>query len=196
MKAVSKRSAFTIIELTVVLVIAAIIAIIAIPRSTVVNNAKVKQAAELVAAHLRYAQQLSITTGFKHGVAFTITPTNTYRVYRDDTPDGAGTIANDPNDPYDPGNKNDASNPGKLVIDLRKEPFATVDIVSAVFNDGATNRTKVIFDTLNGTPQADNDGTNPNLVTGAAGNNTVTLSRGGTTRTVTVEPTTGKVTIQ
>ena len=185
----SRRSGFSIIELVIVLVIVAIIAIVSIPRSTVTNDAKVKEAAELIAAHLRYAQQLSITTGFKHGIAFTINPTNTYRVYRDDPSDGAGTIANDPNDPYDPGNKNDAANPGKLVVDLTKAPFKTVDITGTNFN-GLTNR-KVIFDTLNGAPQQDNEGAGVAL--SPAG--TVTLSRGGTTFTVSIQVETGKVTV-
>ena len=188
------KSAFTLVELTIVLVIVAILAMVAYPTSESSNNLKVTQAAELIATHLRYAQQLSITTGNRHGVSFD-TAQETYRVYRDDTPDGSGTIANDPNDPANPGNNNDATNPGKLVIDLKKEPYKTVGIDSAIFNDGAANRTKVIFDTF-GTPQADNDGTNPNLITGVPGNNTVTLSRGGSTRTVTVEPAPGKVTVQ
>jgi len=187
----------TLIELVVTLVIIAVIAVVAIPVAGSSNAMQVRLAADGVANHLRYAQQLSITTGYKHGVEFKTftdgTAPNTYRVYRDDNP--SEIISNDPTDPANPGNNNDSANIGKLVIDFKKAPYATVTINSAVFNDGAANRTKVIFDT-NGVPQADNDGANPNLITGAVGNNTVTFSRGGITRTVTVEPTTGKVTVQ
>ena len=182
------------LELVVTLVITAITAVVAIPVAGSSNAMQVRQAADLVANHLRYAQQLSIATGFKHGVSFD-TAQETYRVYRNDDPDGSGTIANDPNDPVNPGNNNDPLNIGKLVIDFKKAPYTTVSIDSALFYDGTANKTKVIFNT-NGVPQADNDGTNPDLDTIVAGTNTVTLSRGGITRTVTVAPTTGKVTVQ
>lgn len=177
----NKKSAFTLLELVVTLVITAVTAVVAIPVAGSSNAMQVKLAADGVANHLHYAQQLAMTTRKPHGVSFD-TGTETYQVYYESSMGGAETILTDP------------LKPENLVIDLKKDPFKTVNINTATFSNsgGSITNNKVIFETQYGIPKVDNNSaTPPDVATG-----TVTLSRGGITRTVTVEPTTGKVTVQ
>lgn len=75
------QSAFTFIEFIMVIVVLLIIAAIVIPKISGVTGTRVNSAARKIAADIRYAQQLAITTQIRHGVIFN-PEFNNYSIYQ------------------------------------------------------------------------------------------------------------------
>jgi len=78
------QSGFTLIELIMVIAALLIIAAIVAPRITGVTGTKVNGTARKIAADIRYAQQLAISTQTNHGVIF-YNSSDTYSIYRGTT---------------------------------------------------------------------------------------------------------------
>ncbi len=77
-----KNSGFTLIEFVLVLLLLLILSVVAVPKFTFVQSARINAAARTIASDIRYAQSLAISTGKKHGVVFEATP-NQYYIYKE-----------------------------------------------------------------------------------------------------------------
>ncbi len=76
----SSKKGFTVIELIMVILIVAILAVVVAPRITALYPIKLSGAAEKLASDLRYAQNLAMSKHIDHRIAFDITA-ETYAVY-------------------------------------------------------------------------------------------------------------------
>ena len=85
-----REKGFTLIEIILMVIIMAILAVTISTNMGGFRTMKVSSAARKVASDLRYAQQLSTTKQIIHGLEFTATG---YSVYENDTP---GDWANNP----------------------------------------------------------------------------------------------------
>lgn len=73
---------FSLLELIMLMVIAGILAVVIIPHFGGVSSISLNGAAEMIAADIRYAQQLAMAEHLQYTVQFTAS-TNSYRVYND-----------------------------------------------------------------------------------------------------------------
>ena len=152
------RGGFTIIEILIVVVILAVVAMTAIPMISSAASIQVRSAASMIAADLEYAKSLAISKGASFSVVFD-TVTDSYKIV-----DGEGeTISHPVKKGFD------------YVVDLQDEGLERVEISSADFGGDC----QVQFDYL-GSP--DNGG---DVVVRAAGD-TVTISVEPVTGYVTV----------
>ena len=161
--------AFTFIEIMVVVIIIAILAIVVIPRMVNVSEMRLEMAAHKLAADLKYAREFAMNHNCRSRVVFA-PDTSTYTVSENSS--GSWQAAKDPATRDD------------LIVTLNQGNYAGVSIVSANF-DGDT---LVEFDSL-GTPYSSGGGT-----LGSTGS--VLLScTGGAQKTINVTPVTGRVSI-
>ncbi len=163
----SRISAFTLVEVVVVMVILTIIVLagVTIPFSSIKAN-KLIAAADKLAFDLRYAQQLAISKQVDCGVSFNPNA-NTYFVYANNT-------SNIVNSPYIA---------TQLIVDYNSDrDFQGIDLAGTSFGN------KVSFDFM-GIPR-DSSG-NP---LSAAGN--ISLQYGGHQKVVTIEANTGKIKVE
>jgi prepilin-type N-terminal cleavage/methylation domain-containing protein len=166
----SSSKAFTIIELVVVLVIAAILsgtAIIAI--NSAVKRIRLDNALDKVASDIRYAQYMASSRALWYGISFEVNPLNRYTIY---TTTGTLDTAVLP-DPFKVGST--------FVINLNTD--YGIQISSAAINGGK----KVEF-RPDGTPFADKTLTNP-----ISTESVIKLTNGSATREVRITPYTGRV---
>ncbi|MDD5135097.1 MAG: GspH/FimT family protein [Phycisphaerae bacterium] len=158
---------FTLVELTIVLVIIAIIAAIAVPMYSSAASIQLKTAATLIASDLEYAKSMAVSMGQTYQIVFD-TAAESYSLQ-----DSAGAVISHPvrvKQNYEI----------KFALDGR---LNKVDIVSTTFGAGNT----IKFNYL-GTPL---DGLGANL-----NNGVIVLSAQSNTMTVKIEPVTGYITIE
>ncbi|MEA3492766.1 MAG: prepilin-type N-terminal cleavage/methylation domain-containing protein [Candidatus Margulisiibacteriota bacterium] len=165
------RKAFSLIELIVVLGLIVVLAGVSMIALGSLGPVRVDAAAKRLAADLKYAQNLALTTSKWYGVSFEADPVNLYTIY---ITDGVtDTVIKDPS-----ALQNDFS------IDISNE-YSGV-IIDSVYFDGGN---KIEFHPL-GYPYDDKNGS-PLVNTG-----TVSVEFGGTTKTVIIIPNTGKISAQ
>jgi prepilin-type N-terminal cleavage/methylation domain-containing protein len=162
------HSGFTLVELVVVLIIAAIIGLLAFPKS---DNDQLVLAgqADQIASDIRYAQSLAmsqgITSGSRHGLLFTVGASPaTYQFLSA----GGNTVPNPVTGATPPTLPN----------------FVTAGLTGLTQN-------LIAFDSK-GVPYTDSNATLPLASPGA----TITLTLNGQTKQITVQPTTGRVLVQ
>jgi len=168
------RGGFTIIEILIVVVILAVVAMTAIPMISSAASIQVRSAASMIAADLEYAKSLAISKGASFSVVFdTVTDsykivvvfdtvTDSYKIVK--IVDGEGeTISHPVKKGFD------------YVVDLQDEGLERVEISSADFGGDC----QVRFDYL-GSPYNGGD---------------VVVRAAGDTVTISVEPVTGYVTV-
>ena len=164
-------SAFTIVELIVVMVILAIAAMLAVPMISSAADVQVRSAANMIAADLDYAKSMAISRQQYYSVVF-------------DSANNKYKVRNASEDPIDHPIR--AGSP--FVVDLQADSrLSRVDIAGADFDPDS--QPSVTFDYL-GSPYSGIGTANP-LDSGV-----ITLEAGSFTMTVTVEPMTGYVTVQ
>jgi prepilin-type N-terminal cleavage/methylation domain-containing protein len=165
----ARASAFTMIELMVVLVILAIAAATVVPMMSSAASMQIRTAASMIATDLEYAKSMAISRGQWFSVWFDTTNES----YQIEDQDGVILHPVKKGFPY--------------VIDFQNDSrLNKVNIVSADFDPGS-NQT-ISFDYL-GSPHSGDGAANP-LNSGV-----ISLQAGGSTRTVTVEPVTGYISI-
>jgi type II secretion system protein H len=175
------QAGYSLLELTLVVLILGIMAAAVAPSFFSANPAKLDSAAEEFAAAMRFARSEAIRTGEPMGFRQTWTPKR-IRVYSLDTATAPWTLIYDV---YHPVSK-------KIYdIDLENHPFAYADSLSGVRNYRATcyQKGNVYFDS-NGIPFCANPETTP------LEEFNVTLTLGEETRVVALDAITGQVTIQ
>ncbi len=162
-----RRDGFTLIEVIVVMIIVAILAVVATPKLANLGSSRSGVAARMVARDLTYARERAIATGTRTWVVFS-PGTNSYSVLSENPASpgrvGASTMT-DPNGSGKP-----------YVQYLNTGEYVGVTMSGAAFDSG----TEVGFDWV-GKPY-----NNTSTALSAAG--TVTLSNG---YSVTIQPTTG-----
>lgn len=162
--------AFTQVELVIMVVLIAIMAVAAIPFFVDVGAARVDSAFRKMVSDISYARQLARNRSGIYGVEFD-TAAETYTVFLYDPATALKTTVTDP------------ATRSPMVIDFNTIPgLAGVDIQNPAF--GGTNEIRF---TSKGVPQ------NANGVDLAAAG-TVVLTEGYDSRTVAVQPETGEVT--
>jgi prepilin-type N-terminal cleavage/methylation domain-containing protein len=162
------RQGFTVLEMIMVILIVAILAVMSIPRFESYYTIKLEGAARKLVSDIRYAQRLAIARHETYGVEFN-TGSDSYRLFR----------ASDNSTATDPLTRSD------MIIDFTAQTeYRGIDLSSANF--GGTN--KVQFNSL-GAPQ---DGTGSALTSTGI----VTISYKGGSKSVTVTPNTGMVSLQ
>lgn len=162
-------SAFTLIEILVVMMIIAIAALVAIPMMSSAADMQIRSAANMIAADLEYAKSMAISRGQNFSVVFSAAAER----YQVEDQDG-DVIAHPVKRGFD------------YVIDFANDNrLDKVDIKTVDFDPGSSDT--VTFDYL-GSPHS-GTGSSP-LSQGV-----VTLQAGSTTMTVEVEPVTGYISI-
>ncbi len=170
------RSAFTMIELVVVMLILAIAAAVVVPMASSAGTIQLRSAANLVAADLEYAKSLAISRGVNCAVVFNAT-TETYQI------EDLSKPTTDPQRIID----HPVKRGSKYIVDFRKDSrLDRVDLASVSF-DGATG---VAFNYVGSPFTFDGSSSNPLLNSGV-----VTLQASGIGKMVRVEPVTGFVTV-
>ena len=160
---------FTLVELVMVLLIVGLLAWVAAPSRSAIDEIKLRAAARRVAADLRYAQGLAVTRRIRHGVSFD-TASSSYFVY-----------SPTPRLPVP-----DPANPGRPLIEAFRAggELQGVSIDTASFGGSSA----VAFDTF-GTPL---DASGRDLLSPGH----VVLSYAGARASVAIEPGTGRVTLR
>lgn len=165
-----QKSAFTLIELVMVIVL---IAIMAATVSVVISSYQtqhLRAAAERIASDLRYAKSLALSSARWHGAAFQAAPVNTYNLYETD-----GTTDTNLKKPEDMSKD--------FIINLVSE-YQGVTLTAVNIGGGS----KVEFSPY-GVPFTDKNGS----AIAAAG--VITLSGNGSTVTAVISPESGRVSI-
>ncbi len=159
-------SAFTLLEVIIVLMIIGIISAIAIPLYTSAASVQLKTAANMVASDLEYAKNLSMSTGRTYSVVFNTT-TESYRIN-----DANGQVISNP-----------VHIGANYIVSFATDSrLNKVNIENAIFGAAGT----VKFDYL-GTPL--------DIAGNPLNSGSVRLSAGGDILTVRIEPVTGYVSI-
>lgn len=192
---VKSKKAFTAIELAVVIVIMAILAVAASVQSIGYDTMKLDAAARKVASDIRYAQNLAFNTpqssNFNSVYISFSAATETYQVFYEDAAGATFPVK----DPFTKEN---------LSVDLKTGPYKGVTINSVCFGAGCC--TDLGFGSLYsfGSPDTKPYLVRPNPVVYSiiavcpsfSSTGTVVLGYQGKTRTVRVQPETGLVQIQ
>jgi len=164
----SNNRGFTLIETIIVMVIMAILAAVVAVRWSPFDTIKLNSATRKVAADIRYAQKVAISTQTRAAITFNA---NGYDVFQDIT---VPTRAPSPGDPCSTGSSN------YFIVDFtdasRCETYSGVTI--------PTNPLTIAFNSL-GKPV---DGGGGDLIT-----QTVTVSYKGSNKDITIETGTGRV---
>lgn len=161
---------FTAIELIVILVIVGILSVFVFITLDPYKGIKLNAAAHKVAADVRYARDLAMSTTDWHGVKFQVDPVNQYNVYTT-----TGTVDANVEDPAKFGSD--------LVVDLNSNYGI---IISSVNLAGGS---QVEFDPY-GAPHDDKNGS----AFTSSGN--IVLGIDSQTKTITITATAGVVSIQ
>lgn len=165
-----QESAFTMIEILIVVIIIAIAAMTVVPMMSSAASMQIRSAANMIASDLEYAKSMAISRGQYYSVVFDKS-VETYEIQ-----DQSGSAIQHPvkkGFPYS--------------IDFRNDSrLDKVDIVDADFDSDSSQT--ITFDYL-GSPYSGIDISKP-LNSGI-----ITLQAGGITRTINVEPVTGFISI-
>lgn len=169
------KKGFSLVELIIVMLIAAIMAVVAITQAPSIKGVRLIQAADKVKSDIRYAQSFAISSQQRTRLAFD-TAASSYTVYREQSAGNWVILA----DPLTRGN---------FTVDLNQNQFKGVTISSVNF---VSANYHLVFSGA-GLPF----GYNPSggLVTALSVSGTVVLS-GDTIKTIAVTPVTGKVSLQ
>ena len=168
----NKLSAFTLIELVIVIVIVGILSIsTTVIISYTIRAIQLSSAADKVASDLRYAVNMASATATWYGVSFEVNPVNQYTVYTK-----AGTI--------DSVAENPAKKQSPFIVNLGSDYAVTISSVEI------TGGKKVEFNPL-GTPYTDR-------ATGSlvSPEGVITLYKNPSFKTVRIVPNTGRIYIQ
>lgn len=165
-----KSSGFTLIELSIVIIILGILIIGSIRYTTFIDRNKIDGASAKLAADLRYAQSLAMSATTWHGISFEVNPTNTYSVYT-----STGTL--------DAIIESPARFGTNFIVNTRQD--YNTNITSANLSGGR----KIEFSPL-GVPYNDKLGSIMTV------EGTIVLTSGSITKTIRITPNTGHVTIQ
>lgn len=168
------RKAFTLIEMVIVILIAAILAAIAIAQAPNLPQLRLNLAANKLKSDIRFAQSYALATQQRTRIDFT-TLANSYSIYRESSPGNWVILTN-------PLQKNN------FTVALNQSDFSGVTISGVNF---VAANYHLVFD-ASGIPYGYNPAGGATTALSSAG--TVTLSGNGT-RTISVEPQTGKVSI-
>lgn len=165
------RRGFTLVEMIMTLVIAAILSVVvAVAIANSINAVQLNAAATRLASDLRYAQTSAGSSGSWHGVRFDLSPLNQYTIYSTDGLSDA-TI----------------ENPAKLgagfVVQLGADNGVSIPSVNI------SGGSQVEFSPL-GTPYDDKN------LNALAAEGVITLTRNGSSLTVRITPNTGRINIQ
>ncbi len=174
MKGFGNSRGFTLIEVVIIVIVGAILAVVVFIKSSDFYTIKLNSAASKLASDIRFTQQMSITRQIstdKHGVVFNIPSANQYTVYEGDDPT---------NPARDPAGGRD------FVVDYTTGEFNGVTISTPLPQDGSSRR--LVKFNSKGEPL----GGDGNALT--APNNTVTLTYQGNSTIVTIGAMTGRVT--
>ena len=172
---------FSLIELTIVILILSIVAVVAMPNVSTGDEAKLELASQEVAQAMRFARSESLRIGEPRGFRQQSSPQR-IRVFRADMGTSPPTLVYDV---YHPVSKH------LYDIELDKHAFAAVGTIShnRTYRGTCNNPGNVYFD-ANGTPWcADPE----NILLEQFD---ITLSLGAHTRVVTLNGITGRVTVQ
>ncbi len=167
----ARRRAFTLLELTSVMLIVAILSAFAfISIAAVMRGIQISVAASKLASDIKYAQSMAGGTGKWYGISFEAHPANLYTLYTT-----TGTI------------DTVIDNPAKLgtgfIVNTNTD--FTVLIGAATIESG----NKIEFSPL-GTPFTDR------TASALSQEAVILLTKGGSARTIRVYPNTGRVAIQ
>mgnify|MGYP001561135472 CR=1 FL=1 len=177
---VTRKSGFTLIETIIVMVIMAILAAVVAVRWSPFDTIKLNNATRKVAADIRYAQKLAISTQQRCGV-FRNSATS-YTVFEqgstaDPAPSPGDVCSTAPDGA-------DADTTSDFIVDTSQDRCSDYSGVTTTFTTSVANT--IYFNSL-GTP-VDATGT------AIAGNQTVTVTYNGT-RQITIDANTGRVSI-
>jgi prepilin-type N-terminal cleavage/methylation domain-containing protein len=163
-----KTKGFTLIELVMILVIAGIVALAAMPKTAAGSRIKLEAACQKIAYDLRYSQEMAMAQQVRFGISFD--PVNeAYFVYR-------VTVATKAKDPQTRNNFD--------VSFANLSEFKGINIASTNFSN------KTEFDST-GAPYDGNA-----VILSSQGIITLQTTDGAYSRTVRIEPKTGKVSVQ
>lgn len=165
------KKSYTLIELVIVIGVLAMLAVSVVVYTGFYKKIQLDSAAQEVAADIRHAQSLAMSTTTWYGIVFYPSPGNYYSVYTTN-----GTI--------DSIIKKPESNDRDYTINLSSD--YGISITSVNIGGGS----KVEFNPL-GTPYADKNGSPI-----AGTNNTIILSAGGVSKTIRISETSGRVYIE
>lgn len=164
------KRAFTLVEMTIVIFILAIAAVLALPMFSSAASTRLETAVTMIAADLEYARTLAVSNQKRYTVIFSETD-NKYEIR-----DSDNTLIDDPMKP--------GSN---FIVDFDAQTrLSGVSISSVVFGSSKS----ISFDYL-GSPYS-----GAALTTPLAANGVITLQASGSSATVTVCPVTGYITTQ
>ena len=166
-----RTSGFTLIELAIVIVILLIGSVVVFLSISSYRSINLRTAAEKVSNDLRYAKNLSLSSTKWHGVAFQLSPVNTYNLYETD-----GTTDTDIKTPE--------KSEQDFVINLNRD-YGGV-FVTNVNIDG---NSKIEF-SPEGIPYTDKLGVKISSI------GIITLATDNSSVTVRIDPETGRVYIQ
>ncbi|MBI5701647.1 prepilin-type N-terminal cleavage/methylation domain-containing protein [Candidatus Saganbacteria bacterium] len=165
-----KARGFTMIELVVVIAILALVVLGSSLYTNFINSIKIDGAASKLAADIRYAQSMSMSTATWYGVSIEANPQNRYMIYS--TTGIADSIIEDP-----------ARFGSNFIVNTLQDFNASISSV----NIGGGR--KVEFSPL-GAPYSDKLG---QLITAEG---IISLMSGSYSKTVRITPNTGRVNIQ
>lgn len=160
-----KRSAFTVIELLIVVVIIAIAAMTAIPMMSSAASVQIRSAANMVAADLEYAKSMAIARGQKFSVVFD-KDADSYSIK-----DQAGNVIAHP-----------VKKGSNYVIVFQDKGLDKVDIADVDFDGTSTIKFDYLASPYNGSNNPLNSGV-------------IELQAGSITITIAIEPVTGFISI-
>ena len=173
-----RKGGFSAIELVVVILVAAVLAIVVGIGASEIQGAKLSSAARKLESDIRYAQQLAMTKRISHGLVFNFNVSggaapNTYTVFQVSVP--ANVPARDP------------AGGANMIINYNTDPeLQGVTITGPSFCDGVNPCGSTLQFNGEGVP-TNTAGSLP-LVSGS-----VVLNYQGASTTVSVVPQTGKV---
>lgn len=166
-----KNRAFTLVEMIMVMIIITILSVTAMISLNAMGTVRLDAAAKRMAADIRFARSLALSTSRWYGVSVGVDPSNNYTIYQTD-----GVTDTPIKDP--------AALQKDLSINL-SNVYNGVVITSVNIGGGS----KVEFHPL-GTPYTDKNG----AAISAPG--TISLEYGGKSKTITITPNTGKIGVQ
>ena len=165
-----RRVGFTIIEILIVVVLIAIVAMTAIPMMSSAASIQIRSAANIIAADLEYAKSMAISRGQNYSVVFDKNA-ESYRIKNQDD----NTIVHPVKKGF------------YYIVDFQNDSrLNRVDIVDADFDPGSSQT--ITFDYL-GSPYSGTGTSSP------LNNGIITLQAAGITRTISIEPVTGYISI-
>jgi Tfp pilus assembly protein FimT len=162
---------YTLIEMTVIIVIIAILALMSfIAVSASIKAGRLSSASDRIVSDLRYAQSQANAYGEWYGVRFDVDPVNTYTIYS--TTGTSDSVADNP-----------SKRVTNFIVNVQTDSNLTITSVNIAGGN------KVEFSPL-GTPYNDKTGS------AIASEGQVVISNGSSTRTIRITPNTGRIYVQ